>query len=90
MPWEAYRKQADAIGKIAAGGEADDSISYSSEGAERKHPESVVMLLASWPQKHGRHTRPLPVAGWLRGSVFVTNQLKTSGSSTVHISVQIC
>jgi hypothetical protein len=49
MMWKAYRDLAGALGEMAAGGYADDSVSCSSEGAKGKQPEKVVIL-----HKHGR------------------------------------
>jgi hypothetical protein len=66
MMWKAYRDLAGALGEMAAGGDADDSVSCSSEGAKGKQQEKVVMLPAATQHKHGR---PPPVAGCLCGEV---------------------
>jgi hypothetical protein len=64
MMWKAYRDLAGALREMAAGGDADDSVSCSPEDVKREKPEQVVVLPAATQHKYGRPATCCRLAMW--------------------------
>jgi hypothetical protein len=65
LAWEGYRDLAATIGEVAESEDVANSLSCSSEGSKRNHPDSIVTLPHASLPKRERSSNTPPITGWL-------------------------